>query len=480
MCELCRRSFLSGLATVGAAGFIPKAFAQGAIDARFERPNVTLPARGEFVITNATVITMDPQLGDILNGSVHVNDGAIVAIGANVSAPGATAIDAQGRVVMPGLIDTHWHMWHTLFRGMSGDKREDGFFPTVTRFSGSMSAQEMYASTRLAAVEAVNAGITSIHSWCHNIRSRAHAEADLRAINDTGLRGRWSFGQAIDQSPDKTILLAELEAMHKDWRSYSSEGLVSLGMAWRGIYRGNAYLPTEVYKTEFDTARRLGLPITVHIGTVKAATQGHIEGHAKQGLLGPDVNIVHGCSASAEEIKMVKDSGASMSILPHTEMRGGWGFPLISEFMSAGVPVGLGIDSSALAGDVNLFAVLKFAMAMENGRAGNEFKLTARRALELATVDAARIIGVDKQTGSLTPGKRADVIMVATDALNMAVASDPVHLVVEATQPENVDTVIVDGRILKRGGKLTAAQPADVAGEARVALAEVRKRANWR
>jgi 5-methylthioadenosine/S-adenosylhomocysteine deaminase len=177
---------------------------------------------------------------------------------------------------------------------------------------------------------------------------------------------------------------------------------------------------------------------------------------------------------------MVKDSGASISILPHTEMRGGWGFPLISEFMSADVPVGLGVDSSALAGDVNLFAVLKFAMAMENGRAGSEFKLTARRALELATVDAARIIGVDKQTGSLTPGKRADIIVVATDALNMAVASDPVHLVVEATQPENVDTVIVDGRILKRGGKLTAAQPADVAREARVALAGVRKRANWR
>ena len=220
MCELCRRSFLSGLAAIGTAGFMPKAFAQGAIDARFERPNVTLPARGEFVITNATVITMDPQLGDILNGSVHVNDGAIVAVGANVSAPGATAIDAQGRVVMPGLIDTHWHMWHTLFRGMSGDKREDGFFPTVTRFSGSMSAQDMYASTRLAAVEAVNAGITSIHSWCHNIRSRAHAEADLRAINDTGLRGRWSVGQAIDQAPDKTIFLAEMEAMHKDRRSY--------------------------------------------------------------------------------------------------------------------------------------------------------------------------------------------------------------------------------------------------------------------
>jgi cytosine/adenosine deaminase-related metal-dependent hydrolase len=201
-----------------------------------------------------------------------VRNGAIVAVGANVSAPGAMVIDAQGQVVMPGLIDTHWHMWHTIFRGMSGDKREDGFFPTVTRFSSFMTPQDMYASTRLAAVEAVNAGITSIHSWCHNIRTRAYAEADLRAINDTGLRGRWSFGQAIDQSPEKTILLADMEAMQRDWQSYSNQGLVSLGMAWRGIYRGNAYLPTEVYKVEFDTARRLGLPITVEvdIGTVKA------------------------------------------------------------------------------------------------------------------------------------------------------------------------------------------------------------------
>jgi imidazolonepropionase-like amidohydrolase len=92
------------LATVGAAGFMPKAFAQGASDARFERPNVMLPARGEFVITNATVITMDPQLGDVANGSVHVRNGAIVAVGANVSAPGAMVVDAQGQVVMPGLI----------------------------------------------------------------------------------------------------------------------------------------------------------------------------------------------------------------------------------------------------------------------------------------------------------------------------------------------------------------------------------------
>jgi 5-methylthioadenosine/S-adenosylhomocysteine deaminase len=480
MCELCRRSFLSGMAAVGTSSFISPVFAQGASDTRFERTPLPLPPRGEFVISNATIITMDPQLGDIVNGSVHVRDGAIVAVGASVNAPAAQVIDGNNRIVLPGLIDTHWHMWHTLFRGMSGDKGPEGFFPTVTRFSGSMTPQDMYASTHLAAVEGLNAGITSIHSWCHNIRSRAHAEADIRAINDTGLRGRWSFGQAIDQSAEQTIRLADMEALNKEWSAYSNEGLLSLGMAWRGIYRGNAYLPTEVYKTEFDTARRLKLPITVHIGTVKTATQGHIEGHAKQGLLGPDVNVVHGCSANAAEIQMIKDAGSSMSILPHTEMRGGWGFPLLGEFINAGVPVALGVDSSALYGDVNLFAVLKFAMAVENGRNGSEFRLTARRALELGTIDAARILGIDKQVGSLTPGKRADIVMVATDQLNLAVASDPVHLVVESTQPSNVDTVVVDGRILKRGGKLTHIQPADVVREARVALADVRKRANWR
>ena len=153
MCELCRRSFLGGAAAFAVAGSMPKAFAQGTADTRFERAAATLPARGEFVISNAHIITMDPQLGDIPNGSVHVRNGAIVAVGASVNAPGVQVIDGQNRIVLPGLIDTHWHMWHTLFRGMSGDKREEGFFPTVTRFSGAMTANDMYASTRLAAVE---------------------------------------------------------------------------------------------------------------------------------------------------------------------------------------------------------------------------------------------------------------------------------------------------------------------------------------
>jgi cytosine/adenosine deaminase-related metal-dependent hydrolase len=127
-----------------------------------------------------------------------------------------------------------------------------------------------------------------------------------------------------------------------------------------------------------------------------------------------------------------------------------------------------------------MFGVLKLARELENARAESEFKMSARTALELGTIVGARSLGIDDRVGSLTPGKRADVIAISTDALNMAVMTDPLHLVLESTHPENVDTVVVDGRILKRGGKLTALDAETVILEARLALAGVRERAKWR
>ncbi|MGB9172568.1 MAG: amidohydrolase family protein, partial [Bradyrhizobium sp.] len=128
----------------------------------------------------------------------------------------------------------------------------------------------------------------------------------------------------------------------------------------------------------------------------------------------------------------------------------------------------------------NMFGVLKLARDCENARAESEFKLTARRALELGTIEGARSMGIDDKVGSLKPGKRADLIMISPNALNMAVVTDPAHLVLEATTPENVDTVVVDGRILKRSGKLTAIDTSEVIDGARTALAGIRERTKWR
>jgi len=142
--------------------------------------------------------------------------------------------------------------------------------------------------------------------------------------------------------------------------------------------------------------------------------------------------------------------------------------------------VGVSVDTTALAGDANLFEILKMIRNIENAKSHDEFKMSARRALELGTIDGARSLGIDDKVGSLKPGKRADVIMISTEQLNMGVFTDPAHMVVESTQPGNVDTVIVDGRILKRGGKLTALAVDQIVADAAASLDAVRKRANWR
>lgn len=473
MCDICRRGFLMGTAALGLS-----AITAAPSFASVGRGQPARPRQGEYLLRDATIITMDPAVGVLPKGSVHVRDGAIVAVGASVAAPGGEIIDGQGTIVLPGLIDTHFHTWQTLFRSFGGTTPETAYFPSLHHFAAGMEPDDMYRATLLAAVEATNAGVTTIHDWCHNIRSRTHAEEDIRALRDAGIRARWSFGQAEDQTPDETIRLDDMAAIHADWSTHSNDGLIHMGMAWRGMYRGGSWIPEAVYRKELDTARALGLPITTHTGTLEKSV-GHIEKHFRAGLLGPDINIVHACSASPEEVQMVKQAGSSVSSLPMTEMIGGWGFPKLNEFLAAGVPLGLGIDTSVLGGATNMFKLMQFAMAACNAPLQNEFALTPHGALELGTIGAARVLGIDKEVGSLTPGKRADLIMVRTDTLAAAVVGDPYAQIVESALPETVDTVMVDGRILKRKGRLTAVDPTDVVAGARASSERVRARMNF-
>jgi len=406
-----------------------------------------------------------------------VKDGNIVAVGKDVSG-GGEKIDGTGMIVMPGLVETHWHMWNTLYRSFAGDKPEEGYFPTVARFGQQMTPDDIFQSTRLSAAEAINSGTTFVHPWCHNVRSKAHAEADIRALAELGIRARhscgWPQGMPDTQSADQ----GPVESFAKDWKSWSNDGLIGLGVAWRGQFRAGPIKP-EVYQPEFDNARTLGLPITVHVASArKAANQ--IEPLYKAKLMGKDVQLIHTLSASPAELDMIKESGSSVSVSPGSELRIGYGYPQISEMLAKGIPLGISIDTSALTGSSNLFAVLKLARDSENARAESETKMSARKALELGTIGGAQSMGIDDKVGSLKPGKRADLIAINTNALNMAVVTDPAHLVLEATGPENIDTVVVDGRILKRAGKLAAVDTPKVIAEARAALAGVRERTKWR
>jgi 5-methylthioadenosine/S-adenosylhomocysteine deaminase len=430
-------------------------------------------ARDALVIRHGHVMTMDPQLGDIPGADVHVDGGRIVAVRPGLHVPGARVLDARGMIVAPGLVDTHWHMWNTLLRSMSGDAPKPGYFRVSIELGCAFGPDDVYQGTRLACAEAIGSGLTTVHDWCHNVRGQAHAEASLRALAESGLRGRFSYGYAAGHANDVPMDLGGLARLHRDWDSCG--GRLSLGMAWRGSGGSNPamrVLPT-VYRQEIEAARTLGIPVTVHAcGPVSSA--GQIAALAQDGLLGPDLQVVHANCATPAEIAQLAEAGATVSVSPFSEILIGYGLPRTADFLAAGIPTGLSVDTTVLSGNADMFAIMKVTQGIANARAQDEFALTARRVLELATIEGARSLGLAGEIGSLTPGKRADLILVETGSPNLGVFTDPAHMLVTAAQPANVDTVIVDGQILKRGGVLTMLDPAQVSTEARTALAGVR------
>src|SRR5712691_360114 len=211
--RLSRRRMLQGGAALGALAMAVPAFAAPAAAPR-------LPPRGNIVIRNAYVMTMEPDTGDIKDCDVHFRDGVIVAIGAKLNVTRAVTINGAGTIVLPGLVETHWHMWNTLLRSMSGEKPEHGYFRTTAALGQKCEPLDMYQGTRLAAAEAINSGITFVHDWCHNIRGFDYAEADLRALRETGIRARFSYGGAQGMANSASINVGDFERLHREWASY--------------------------------------------------------------------------------------------------------------------------------------------------------------------------------------------------------------------------------------------------------------------
>jgi 5-methylthioadenosine/S-adenosylhomocysteine deaminase len=191
------------------------------------------------------------------------------------------------------------------------------------------------------------------------------------------------------------------------------------------------------------------------------------------------MQVIHAVWCTAEEIRALADNRVNVSVSPYSELRIGFGFPIAAELIAGGVTVGLSVDTTTLSGNADMFAIMKAIQNIENGRARDEFKISARRVLELATIEGARSMGVGDVVGSLTAGKRADLIMIDTRAVNLGVLTEPAHMIVEAAQPANVDTVVIDGRIVKRAGRLTTLDTGEVIDAAQRAYSQLRRRSGW-
>jgi 5-methylthioadenosine/S-adenosylhomocysteine deaminase len=410
---------------------------------------------------------MEPKIGDQISGDILVRKGNIEAVEKSIADDSAIVLDGKDHIVLPGLIDTHWHMWTSLLRSMAGDKEGTGYFETTRKYGKHFQPEDMYQATRLAAMEAVYSGITTVHDWSHNVRSLEHAEMSLKGLNESGLRARYSCGTANGQDADEPMDFQILEQLQSRWKSeYSPDALLTLGIAWRGV-GGHPGIDSEAETglMELKRAREMGIPLSVH-----ASAPGIISRLMDPNLMGPDVQIVHGMGATKEEIRSMVDAGSSISVSPYSELRIGYGFPPVPEFEEAGAIIGLSVDTTTLSGNADMFAIMKIILNMTNALEEDEYRLSARQVLEMATLGGAKSLGISDITGSISPGKRADLLMVDTKAPNMGFITDPVALIVEAAQPSNVSTVMVDGKILKQYGRLTHFSEQQIYDESKRAL----------
>jgi 5-methylthioadenosine/S-adenosylhomocysteine deaminase len=412
-----------------------------------------LPLRGEMLLRGGQVLTMDAALGDLGTGDVHLRDGAILAVGPQIQAPGAEVVDCRDMIVLPGFVDTHWHLWSTALRMViRADDPQEGYFPTTLRVGRFCKPSDAETSVRLGVAEGLLSGITTVHDWSHNTVSPEHADAEIAALRALGVRARFSYGTPQGLAADRPMDLADLARVQRD---VGTDAMLGLGACLRtpGVEGSRGSIPVALFRQELDAIRRLGLPMTLHCGP-----RGLVDLMARNDLLGPDMLMVHPQGMTAEELAATGRARSPWSTAPVIEMSYSAvrsGLIQYDELNRMGVPLGLSIDASA-ATNADFFNVMRALMWSDWQRNGAPQRLKPKRLVELATIEGAKLMGLGDTVGSLTPGKRADVVAIRKTDLNMAPVGDPYHALVFQGQPANVDTVLVDGRVLVRQGRLTA------------------------
>jgi cytosine/adenosine deaminase-related metal-dependent hydrolase len=422
---------------------------------------------GKMLLRGGQVITMDDSIGDLPKADVLIDGDQIVAIEPEITAD-AEVVDVTGQIVLPGFVDTHRHTWEAAIRGSAPNATLDDYFVEILdTFAPLYRPEDVYASNLAGALECLNAGITTLVDWSHINNTPEHPDAGIRGLQESGIRAQYAYGSAnlslSDYWFDSKIAIPadDVERVRSTYFS-SDDGLLTMGLATRGT----GFCQDDVVRAEWDLARRLGIPITVHVAMGRVAGRfGMVHKLSSLGLLGPDTTYIHCCYFDDEEWQLVADSGGMISIAPQVELQMGHGWPPVVKAVQYGLRPSLSIDVvTTVPGD--MFTQIRAAFGAERARI-NEVSWqadtdapahmpTARQLLKMATVDGARVAGVEDRTGTLTPGKQADLIVIDTGGLNVAPVLDPVAAVTLSADVSNVDTVIVGGVVRKRAGKLVA------------------------
>lgn len=424
----------------------------------------TVSTREPLIIRGGTILTLEHGAVRHLQGDLLLNNGSIAGIGGEITFPGAEVIDATDMLVMPGMVDSHLHLWSSLGRNFVNSASD--FYAAKARTAEHYTPDDFYRSVMLGLTQCIDAGITTVHNWSHNTRSPEHAEAELRAHLRAGLRARYSYGHRDGLARDEEFRFDDVDRIRRSWFDANDVfgGLVTLGVNLRGPDGSDE----KVFDAEMSEARSRGLPVSIHAG--QTSTNVRVRDLARRGWLAPSMLVAHFLSATPEDWAAMADEHASLSFAVLSELRLGRTGAAQSALMQAHA-AGVNVSLSTALGPVNLFEAMSVAFHLGIPWAGTHTEpctdLSFDDVFAMATINGASALGLSDVTGSIAAGKRADIVLVRATDLNLAPMGAPVGALIRFASPSNVDTVIVDGRVVKRAGKLVNIDVDQVISEAR-------------
>ncbi len=418
-----------------------------------------------LLLRGGHVLSMDPAIGEIAGGQVLIEGSKIVAVAERIDIEDTEVLDVSGHVLMPGFIDTHRHTWQTPFRGICADWTLEDYFRGIRMsISPRCSAEDVYAGNYAGALEALDAGVTTILDFSHCNNTPQHADGALAGLRDAGIRAIFAYGYYPAPSTEPVFTehrqrLADARRIREHQLS-GEDGLVTMGVALTEV----GLLPFEQTIDEARSALEMGIPSVLHTGCNwgSLATEGipELDHH---GLLGPRQVHVHCNTLDERDFRRLAENECKVSSSPETELQMGMGHPVIGRALEFGMRPSLSCDViSSNSGD--MFAQMRLGLQFERCMRNDTFnarnqmpdslELTVRDALRWGTANGAHAIGLEDRIGSLTPGKQADIIVVGGRGMNMVPMADPVGCMVAQANPSNVRHVLVAGRYVKRDGEL--------------------------
>jgi cytosine/adenosine deaminase-related metal-dependent hydrolase len=414
----------------------------------------------KILIRGAQAVTMDPALGELAVADILVEEGAIKAVGPSLPAADAEPIDAGGMIALPGLIDAHTCLWQTVLRGCVPDLWPGGYYSRFLPLRSRFTAEDNYHAAHVGGFEMLSYGTTTVVDYCHDIRAPGYADASIAGLRDTGIRHvfTYSFMRVHpDDFPGRDARYDDARRVHAGF--HDPRGLTTIALGVDSI--GAPDLARQL-----ACARALGVPSCIHVNET-----GTIEALRAQGLLGRDLLVVHGNLITNAELELMAAARMAICFTPTADTQG-TPADVVRRALERGVEVVFGCDiPCTVASDTlgqlrvmfNVQGFLDGAMersfSVVTGRRPTPRPglplLPPRRLIEMATIGAARVLGLDDRVGSLTPGKRADIVLVRKGPFGDSVADDACAHVLLQTSPRDIDTVLVDGAIRMRGGVLS-------------------------